>query len=51
MSIDDAPPNGEASTRPMWEALAAELRREGDDGDGRKAGNTEPILLARSSCS
>jgi hypothetical protein len=45
MSIDDAPPNGEASTRPMWEALAAELRREGDDGDGRKAGILQ--LVAR----
>lgn len=45
MSIDDALLNGGASTRPMREALAAELRREGDDGDGRKAGILQ--LIAR----
>jgi hypothetical protein len=37
MSIDDIPTNGGKTTRPMWEALAAELRRESDDGDGSKA--------------
>ena len=37
MSIDDDPPEGGAAARPMWEALAAELRREGEDGDGRRA--------------
>jgi Recombination endonuclease VII len=37
MSIDDVPPDGGKSARPMWEALAAELRRESDDGDGAKA--------------
>jgi Recombination endonuclease VII len=39
MSIDDVPPDGgnaarPKTSRPMWEALAAELRRESDDGDG-----------------
>jgi Autographiviridae endonuclease VII len=34
MSIDDVPPDGGKTARPMWEALAAELRRESDDGDG-----------------
>jgi Recombination endonuclease VII len=42
MSIDDVPPDGgkaarPKTSRPMWEALAAELRRESDDGDGSKA--------------
>jgi Recombination endonuclease VII len=37
MSIDDVPTDGGKTTRPMWEALAAELRRESDDGDGAKA--------------
>jgi hypothetical protein len=37
MSIDDVPPAGGRVARPMWEALAAELRRESDDGEGSKA--------------
>jgi hypothetical protein len=37
MSIDDFPPDGGTSTRPMWEALDAELRRESEDGDGNRA--------------
>jgi hypothetical protein len=37
MSIDDIPPDGGRVARPMWEALAAELRRESDDDDGSKA--------------
>jgi mannose/cellobiose epimerase-like protein (N-acyl-D-glucosamine 2-epimerase family) len=37
MSIDDVPPDGGTATRPMWEALDAELRRESEDGDGRRA--------------
>ena len=45
MTIDDDPPEGGAATRPMWEALAAELRREGEDGDGRSAGILQ--LIAR----
>jgi Recombination endonuclease VII len=32
MSICDVPPDGGKAARPMWEALAAELRRESDDG-------------------
>jgi hypothetical protein len=37
MSIDDVPPDGgnaarPKTSRPMWEALATELRRESDDG-------------------
>jgi hypothetical protein len=35
MSIDDNPPD--AGSRPMREALDAELRRESDDGEGAKA--------------
>jgi Recombination endonuclease VII len=37
MSIDDVPPAGGRVARPMWEAPAAELRRESDDGEGSKA--------------
>jgi hypothetical protein len=37
MRIDDVPPAGGKTARPMWEALEAELRRESDDGDGSKA--------------
>ena len=37
MSIDDVSPAGGKTARPMWEALAAELRRESDDGEGSKA--------------
>ena len=37
MSIDDFRSNGGTATRPMWEALDAELRRESEDGDGRRA--------------
>ena len=37
MTIDDAPPGGGTSNRPLREALDAELRRESDDGDGCKA--------------
>jgi hypothetical protein len=43
MSIADAPPGG--GTRPMWDALAAELQREADDGAGNKAGILQ--LIAR----
>jgi hypothetical protein len=45
MTIDDLPPDGGAATRPMREALDAELRRESDDGDGHKAGVLQ--LIAR----
>ena len=45
MSIDDVPPDGGTATRPMWEALVAELRRESEDGDGRRAGILQ--LIAR----
>ena len=45
MSIDDVPPDGGTATRPMWEALVAELRRESEDGDGRRAGILQ--LVAR----
>ena len=45
MTIDDIPPEDATATRPMWEALAAELRREGEDGDGRSAGILQ--LIAR----
>jgi hypothetical protein len=55
MSIDDVPPDGGETTRPnttthktsrpMWEALDAELRRESDDGDGPKAAMLQ--LIAR----
>jgi Autographiviridae endonuclease VII len=37
MSIDDVPPDGGKTGRPMWEALAAELQHESDDGEGSKA--------------
>ena len=37
MSIDDFLPDGGTATRPMWEALDAELRRESEDGDGNRA--------------
>jgi hypothetical protein len=50
MSIDDVPPeDGKTTrpktTRPMREALDAELRRESDDGDGPKAAMLQ--LIAR----
>ena len=55
MSIDDIPPDGgnaarpetsrHKTSRPMWEALDAELRRESDDGEGAKAAMRE--LIAR----
>ena len=45
MTIDDFPPEDATATRPMWEALAAELRRESEDGDGRRAGILQ--LIAR----
>jgi Autographiviridae endonuclease VII len=45
MSIDDIPPDGGNTARPMWEALAAELRRESDDGEGAKAAMLQ--LIAR----
>jgi hypothetical protein len=45
MSIDDVPPEDGTATRPIWEALEAELRRESDDGDGQKAGILQ--LIAR----
>ena len=37
MTIDNAPPEGGTTTSTMRAALDAELRREGDDGDGHKA--------------
>ncbi len=43
MSIADAPPSGGATARPLRDALAAALRREVDDGNGRKVGLLEPI--------
>ena len=45
MSIDDVPADSGAATRPMWEALGAELRREADDGEGHKAAILQ--LIAR----
>jgi hypothetical protein len=45
MTIDDAPPAGGKTTRPMREALDAELARTSDDGEGNKAGVLQ--LIAR----
>ena len=37
MTTDDAPPDGGKATKPMWDALSAELRREIEDGEGQRA--------------
>ena len=41
----DPAPAGDSAMTPMWNALDAELRREDDDGDGRKASILQ--LIAR----
>ena len=41
----DAAPAGDSAMRPMRNALDAQLRREGDDGEGGKA--SIPQLIAR----
>ena len=45
MTSDDAPPEGGNTTTSMRAALDAELRRESDDGEGRKAETLQ--LIAR----
>ena len=41
----DPTPAGDSAMRPMWNALDAQLRREGDDGEGGKASVLQ--LIAR----